>query len=258
MAVGVRDAAPSLAIPFHRLVGRRVRIGPFASTRDLVKFVAAVGAGALVASATTPWLWLPFVLGGMLLVARRSDGQGLDEQVVSYLRWRWRRARNPPGQPPRFGRGPFLRLDSGRWASGVRAGGVAVAYLPPDQLRTLFAEWRAFLRSLGQLSYVRMGVEPVAPGSYLPVRAPDLSPAETLPVTAYRELVRLLTRRRYRRVVDVLLLDDTAERGGTLGLLETQTQQLLETLGRMGVPAERLRDAGLARTFGTNARGVLP
>ena len=96
---------PVVALP--QPVDRRLRLGPFASARDAVKFACYAAAGALLAPFVTPYAWLPVVAVGFLVSAWRPEGEALDERVAHWATWRVRRIhRRGTGEPALLSAGP--------------------------------------------------------------------------------------------------------------------------------------------------------
>jgi hypothetical protein len=226
---------------------RRLRLGPFASARDALKFVTYAAVGAVAAPFTSPYLWLAIVATGFALSVYRPDGQALDEQGASFLRWKFRalygsRAMNPPSTTPATRQG-LLRVGSGQHIAIVRTGGTPIAYLPPVELGRRFERFRDLLRALrGGLAFTvtsaPMRPDPVVPAPLAPSR-PD-GPASA----GYAELVTLLCRRRSVRRVDLVLPTETTGPDG-ISDLEVRVSTLLEHLSGLGLRAVRLRDRSL-------------
>lgn len=82
------DGPPVVSLP-ERL-DRRLRLGPFASARDALKFVTYSAVGAVIVPFTSPYLWLVVVAGGFAVCVVRSDGQALDERALSFVLWKIR------------------------------------------------------------------------------------------------------------------------------------------------------------------------
>lgn len=215
-------------IPVVPLAERRLHLGPFDSGRTLATFLCAAILGAIVAAATSAVVWLPFLGAGALLAFVRLEGQPLDEYALGYCRYGLRtRLGGAPGrdyQP----RGPPHRSDE-----GIRARGVPVAYLPPEELQRLFEGWRAALVALDTPVAIQVSAERFSPVPYLPARGSMTAPDHAAQ-RSYRELVRLLVGSRLRRKVDLRVGRDGGDH-------ETAVVGLLEALQRLGVPAERVQ-----------------
>jgi len=226
------------AIPIHHLAYRRLRLGPFGSGRDLVKFLCLAIIGATVAAVTSAVVWLPFLAAGALIAFVRVEGQTLDDFALGYCRFQWRSSvgsRRVSGASPPIHPSP----GSSRGAStSVRAGGIPIAYLPPEELQRLFEEWRSILAALDRPIGCRMRGEVFSPLPFLPVSASPHD-AERAALQSYRELVHLLLRRRYRRVVDLTVWSDPSDRGPRAIDLDTPLDELVGALTRLGIPARR-------------------
>lgn len=233
------------AIPVHQLVPRRLHLGPFGSGRDLATFLLVATVGAIVAAVSSAVMWLPFLGIGAALAFVRVEGRTLDDYAVGYCRFRWRASMAPP--PPPNGSPPdrISQQPSDDHGKSIRAGGLPVAYLPPGDLLRLFTGWQAALSALDRPLGFRMWAEPFSPLPYLPV-FPHPTDAEKPAVEAYRELVRLLLRRRYRRVVDLTVWDEAFSVGPRAIGLEAQVVELLSALEGLGIPAVRATGSGRA------------
>jgi len=243
------DGPPLVALP-ERL-DRRLRLGPFASARDALKFLCYAGAGALVAPFTAPDLWLPILAVGFVLSAWRPEGRAIDERCADFLAWK---ARELLGGRPMTRtravahiRGNFLRIGPGQLVAILRADGAPFAYLPPTELHRRFDLFRTLLREMASSVAFLVGAEPIPATPVLPSR-------ETLSIEAreaqigYGELVGLLCRRRSQRKVYVALAT-----GGTapdaVSRLDDRARVLGERLAGLGLRTVRLsgralRDAG--------------
>ncbi|MGA8303209.1 MAG: hypothetical protein WA547_02715 [Thermoplasmata archaeon] len=234
-------------VPLPERFDRRLRLGPFASGRDALKFVTYAAVGALLVPFTSPYLWLAVVGGGFAVSVVRPDGQGLDELALSLVLWRLRSQRGArrmtvPSTNP-LSRQGVLAIGPGQYAAIVRSAGTPVAYLPPVELSRRFELFRDLLRgSRGGIAFAvssaRMRAEPVVPAPLEPLRRDRNAAA------GYAELVELLCRRRRLRRVDIVL---ATERTGPDGIsdLEARVATLLERLSGLGLHAARLRDRGL-------------
>jgi len=242
------DGPPWVEVP-ERL-DRRLRLGPFASGRDAVKFVTAAAVGAVVSLAVVPWAGLPIVGVGALVALWRPDGEPLDERVAAVARWSLRRAATdgPPMTAAAAGRSADLRatvpLPDGRSAAVVRTGGVPLAFLPPAELARQFELYRQLLRSVAGGVIVLSTSVPIYAGAVVPSATPTVE-VERAAWDGYRELVVLLARRRSVRRVLVAVAQDatTPDRARQL---ETSIRLLRERLADLGVRSERLRDRSLA------------
>lgn len=147
VAVSADDGSrPSVRLP-ERL-DRSARLGPFPSGGGAVRFLVLGGVGAILALAWGPLVWLPFLGGGLFLGVYRFEGEPVDERVLSYARWRWRRFRPSEGPTARTPGGlpGEVRLPSGDWCAGFAAGGMPVAFLPAPAAERVFRLYRDLLR----------------------------------------------------------------------------------------------------------------
>jgi len=256
-----RDGLPWVAVP-ERL-DRRMRLGPFASGYDAIKFATAAAAGAVLSLAIEPWVGLPVVLVGAVITLWHPDGEGLDDRLAALVRWSVRRVAAEARVTAPDHRGPegprsTIAFPDGRQATFVRAGGVPLAFLPPSDLAHQFELYRDLLRSVEGGLIVSSTTAPIYPGSLLPPEAPLLE-VERGPHDGYCELVSLLARRRsVRRVLLVLAQNAPGEEGARR--LEAATELLCERLADLGVRADRLRDRSLveaARRLGLPGGGTL-
>lgn len=250
---------PRVALP-ERL-DRRLRLGPFPSARDALKFVLYAAVGGLLAPFTSPYLWLPILGLGFVLSVHRPDGEAVDERALAYLLWRLRRgavggALTGSVSSPLLRRG-LLRFGEGPYFAVIRAGGAPLAYLPPTELARRFEIYRSLLRALdGSFGWVA-GTVPLRSASVLP-DAPPGGGADPTGRAGYRELVELLCRRRFLRRVDFLLATAEGDADG-IGRLEGRAGVVLEHLSALGVHAVRLKDRALldaGRRLGWSDRGI--
>jgi hypothetical protein len=245
--------APIIGLP-ERL-GRRMRLGPFPSSRDALKFVIYAAVGALLAPFTSPWLWLPFVLVGFAISIWRPDGRALDERVLAFAAWKfrsWGWASSMKDASPRpLVRQGLLQLAPHRYVAVVRTGGSPMAYLPPDELARRFELYRELIRSTDGSFSLLSTVAPIRPQSVRPTTPVGEGP-ETAARAGYSELVLLLCRRRLLRRV-FFVLGTTGGDMDSVARLEGRVANLLERLNSLGLRPTRLRDHALAeaaRRFG--------
>src|SRR5208282_2604654 len=69
---------PSAGVPVVVLperVDRRVRLGPFPSAKDAVKFASYAAAGAVLAPFATPFAWVPVLALGFVVSVWHPDGE---------------------------------------------------------------------------------------------------------------------------------------------------------------------------------------
>jgi hypothetical protein len=230
-------------VPLPERLDRRLRLGPFASARDALRFVTYAAAGAVLAPFTTPYVWLVFVAGGFAASVIRSDGQSLDERAFAFVRWGLRAGaggltvRTGAGQP-HLGQGLY-RTGSGRYLAILRTGGTPVSYLPPAELAHRFELFRDLLRSTeGAFGWIATST-PMASGPVVPTVPPSAA-ADRPALEGYAQLVGLLCRRRQLRRVYLVL---GTERTGPEGFsdLEVRVRSVTDQLGSLGLEAVRLR-----------------
>jgi hypothetical protein len=237
-------------VPLPERLDRRLRLGPFASGRDALKFVTAAAVGAVVSLVVEPWAGLPVVAGGAVVALWHPDGEALDGRLAAFARWAARRSSPVPSSmtgvdlPGTGGGRPTIVLPDGRLAAVVRAGGIPLAFLPPTELARQFDLYRGLLRSLSGNLIVVATASPIYPGAVTPPARP-LPPAEQSACRGYRELVTLLARRRsVRRVLLALAQEEPGVEGGRR--LEAAAELLRARLGDLGVTSERLHGRALA------------
>ena len=239
--------AGTLLIGLPERLDRRMRLGPFPSSRDALKFVTDAATGALLSPFASPWVWLPIVLAGFAVSVWRPDGQAVDERLLALAQWKFRSlaARKPvrdPAARPLVRQG-LLQLAPHRYVAVVRTGGTPVAYLPPDELVRRFEIYRELIRSTTD-SFALLSTT-------APIRSQTLRPAtravdnrEALARSGYSELVCLLCRRRLLRRVYVVL--GTLEGGpDAITGLEGRVGNLIDRLSSLGLRPTRLRDRAL-------------
>jgi len=247
------DGPPLIGLPER--IDRRMRLGPFSSSRDAIKFVTYAAAGSVLAPFASPWVWLPLVAAGFAVSVWRPDGQAVDERALIFVAWKLRTfrprgaGRGMTGSP--LVRQGLLQLTSHRYAAVIRTGGTPVAYLPPDELARRFELYRELLRSMDAsfawlATTVPIRSQAVCPG------APYNRGGEATAASGYSELVTLLCRRRLLRRV-YFVVSAHASAPDSLGRLEGRVANLIERLGALGLRPVRLRDRTLAeaaRRFG--------
>lgn len=231
------------AIPVLRLVPRRLRLGPFGSGRDLVKFLGLATVGAMLAAFSSLVVWVAFLGAGAMVAFVRVRNQTLDDVAVDYCRFRWRssgRSRRTRsalvarrGVPDRPSRAP----------ARVRAGGIPTAYLPAAELERLFGEWRSTLGTLGRPVGLRVRGESFSPLAYLPAVL-DTGDRERVALDSYRRMVRMMLRHRYHRVVELSVGGASAESGESAAAADAAVEELVGALRRLGIPALRAPIAG--------------
>ena len=238
------DGPPVATIPDR--LDRRLRLGPFASARDTLRFVTYAAAGAVVVPFTGAGAWLVVLAVGFGAVVLRVDGQSADEHLFAVVLWA---LRGLAGGPPltEHASGRSLRRGlleiAGRRIAIVRAEGTPVAYLPPAELARRFARFRELLRSVDGavallVATVPMSSAPVRPRGHPSTRGD----AEAL--AGYAQLVDALCRRRQVRRVYIAL---GTTRAGAEGLaeLEGKVAGMGERLSALELTAVRLRGGPL-------------
>lgn len=240
------DDGPPI-VPLPERVDRPLRLGPFPSARDALKFLAYAAVGALLAVTVSPWLGLGVVAIGFGLAVARLDGAPVDRRALAVLRFLVaaapRRTAVTRGPISALARRGIVTAADGRYVAVVRAGGAPIAYLPPAELARRFDRFRELLRSNpGELIFL---------ASHAPMRAGPVLPEELPPDRVdraardgYADLLRLICGRRRVRRVDLAV---AASGPGANGIdeLEVRTEGLLERLAALDVPARRLRGARL-------------
>ena len=240
------DGPPIVTLPER--VDRRLRLGPFPSARDALKFVTCAAVGAVLAPFTTPYVWLAAVAGGFAVSVFRPGGQGLDERAFTYLLWKLRNRRAEANvtaaSPSPITRQAVIGIRPGQYAAIVRTGGTPVAYLPPGELARRFELFRELLRSVRGGIAISVASVPMRAGLVLPLGLKDPRP-DRAALEGYAELVRLLCRRHSVRRVHLVL---ATEKAGTDGVsdLEVRVSMLTDRLAQLGLRPVRLRDRGLA------------
>jgi hypothetical protein len=201
---------PEPGAPLVRLpepLDRHVRLGPFPSARDALKFVSYAAAGAVLAPFATPFAWVPVLLVGLVVSVWRPDGEAIDERAARIVLFQLQ-ARHERRVTRRAvgARAPGLtvRLRSGATASVVRTGGTPLAYRPPADLALLFDGFRGLLRAQEGSLFVRATTVPLAGHRVLPSPG-EGSGGDGAARRGYAELVTVLCHRRRSRRVDLAL-----------------------------------------------------
>ncbi|HTW39992.1 MAG TPA: hypothetical protein VMF04_03960 [Thermoplasmata archaeon] len=254
------DGPPVVPVPER--IDRRLRLGPFATAGDALKFVTYAAVGAVLAPLISPWLGVTIGGIGFGLSIYRPDGSALDERCATYFLWRLRSWGGHPGMRAnaRPGANPhLLTLPTGDRVSIVRTNGTPTSYLPPPELARRFELFRDMIRTVRHgfafsMELAPMRAELVIPPAHAPGRE-DSAGAQ-----GYRELVTLLCRRRWVRRIDLVLRTDSAGPAG-IADLETRVSSLLERLASLDIGASRLQGRALAdaaRRWGWSARRDTP
>ncbi len=239
-------------VGFPERLDRTLRLGPFPSGRDALRFVTYAAVGACLAPFVPTYVWLGIVLVGFALSVWKPSGETAESRILRFASWEFRRIGGGRSMNSMQGVGSVrrghLRLRSGLYVAIVRAAGLPLAYLPSAELARRFELFRELLRGIdGGFALF---------ASLAPIHARPFAPAEPAPAGAegearagYRELVELIARgRSVRRVFVVVGSADAGLEG--VGRLEATTATLLERLGALGLKPVRLRD----RTLGEAAR----
>ena len=243
-------------VPLPLPVERRLRLGPFASARDAIKFVCYAGAAATLSPFVSVYAWGPIVGVGLLFSLWRPDGEAVDEQVAWWAAGHVRQRGGGPSvsEPASTRPGParFLRLGRDQYLTILRVGGTPVAYRPPADLERAFRRFGELLRASDGRLFLLVGTSPLAAEPLLPSASAVGAPAEEPAHTGYRELVTVLCSRRHLRRADVALTEFGGGSGGA-ARLEQRTAALAEHLRGLGLHPVRLegralRDGG--RRFG--------
>jgi len=253
------DAVPPVVGLPERL-DRRMRLGPFPSGRDALKFVTYAAAGALVIPLAGAVAWVPVLLLAFALSVWRPEGEAIDERLAAVVRWKvrdlWGGALVTIPVRPQGGERSTIRLSSARRAAVVRLGSLPLAYLPPTELARRFELFRTVLSTVGESVLLRATPAPIHARSFLPAE-PVPSGAEATARGGYRELVDLIARRRLVRQVHLAIAYSESGEGG-IARLETELAALLERLSALGVRPARLKGRALedaARRVGLSLEG---
>ncbi len=235
-------------IPLPERIDRSLRLGPFPSARDALKFLCYAAAGVLLVPLLGLPLGLAIATAGFLASAYHPGGQGWDERMLTVLRWKWRSAAGGtvtagplPGPLVREG---LVRLGASDWAAVVRTGGIPLAFLPPAELARRFEIYRDLLRaSEGRLCLVAT-IGSIRAAPFLPSEPTAPGPDRDARI-AYSELVELLCRRRRGRRV-YLVIGGRETGMDAIARLEGQVAAILDRLAALGLRPVRLRDRALA------------
>ena len=245
MAAG-SDGLPVVALPER--IDRRLRLGPFPSAQDALKFLCYAAAGAALAELASLPAGLAVAAVGFVAAVWRPEGRSWDERLLAFLRWKGHAAAGgillSGLRPGRSARSGLLELGPSDRVAVVRTGGVPIAYLPPADLARRFELFRDLLRATdGRIAFLAtLGSIRTAPFVPAPV---DRRSAETDARAGYSELVGLLCRRRFRR--KIYLVVGVASAGGeALARLEGEVVSLEDRLTALGLRPVRLRGRGLA------------
>ncbi|HZY69480.1 MAG TPA: hypothetical protein VFF67_00685 [Thermoplasmata archaeon] len=229
-------------------VRRPASLGPFPSARDGAKFLAYAAVGALVAGVASPWLFVPFVAFGFVASVHRADEKAPDRRLVDRVAWEVRRHSHPrpaARRPRLVAGGAVVELAPGRSVAVVRAGGVAVAFLPPGAAQALFHEYRTLLQSLSTDVGMAVGGRRLPTQRLIPTHHLVDGPERTAR-DGYAAMMGLLTEhRRTRHVLVVLSARDPGRAGRHQ--LDRAAGAFVSALDGMGVPAARVRGAALLR-----------
>ncbi|MHB8352458.1 MAG: hypothetical protein ACYDFT_07235 [Thermoplasmata archaeon] len=241
------DGDGALLVALPEGFDRKSRLGPFPSGTAALKFLLIGAVGAVLALRFGVLLWTPFLAGGFLLSVHRSEERSLDERLVGYARWQFRRRRRRGSSSPSMGAAPN-RPGHGEppdRAIGLEAGGIPVAFLPPSDAARIFDAYRTLLRRLEGSLLLRVTSIPLTAQPFRPVPGPRGTPEEQAARTGYLELIELLARRRRRRVVRIRLLPPVGAPAG--GAAADELKVLSDALLALDIPFRLLSAAELAR-----------
>jgi hypothetical protein len=235
-----------LLVGIPERLDRRLRLGPFGSGRDALKFLLYAAAGAVLAPLVSVWVGLPIVAAGLVTTTWRPGGEAIDERAAAVAAWSLRRVageapvRRRPSTGPR--RRSWISLGPSRVAALLRAGGVPLAYLPAAELRRRFELFRDALRGGGGCLAFLATSAPIFAGALVPA-APSPGGNEGQARSGYRELVELIASRRSVRQVFVAVGAAAGPEG--ISRLEGEVAALVERLEALGARPSRLRDRAL-------------
>lgn len=243
---GDADPAP-LVVGLPEPLDRRMRLGPFPSVGQALKFGAYVAVGAVAAALVGPVGWLPFLGVGFVVSTYRRSGKSADERAADFLAFQLRQ-RSTAG--PLRDRGARVSGDLVHVAPGARvailvARGVPVAFLPPAEARRLFDGFRQLLDGTEASIYVVAGLHPMRDAPFLPPR--ERAPGAAVDAAAragYVEMMRVVCSKRARRRVTIALWAPGPAEGEELRLLRS-VRRVTEGLERLEIPIERLTGAAL-------------
>ncbi len=234
-------------VPLPERVDRRLRLGPFPSAQDAVKFLAYAGVGALLAALVGPLVGLGVTVAGFLFSTVRYEDDGLDRRALAVVRFWIER-------PPRLAAGAMTPLSglerrgvavgpSGGYVAVVRVGGSPMAYLPPAEIARRFDRYRELVRSEPEGLVLRVWLAPMRAAPVVP-RSIDAGRTDAPARDGYAQLMQLLCARRSVRKVDLLR---RSSRAGAEGLaeLETHVTRLVDRLAALDLPARRLAGRAL-------------
>lgn len=236
------------SVPLPATFDRRMRLGPFPSVREALKFATYAAVGAVPAALLAPIWWVPFLGGGFLLATYHPGGKAADERAGEFVAYEWRRGAGPrrrssPRSPPPLR--STATLEDRTLVAVLQASGAPVAFLPPEESRALFERFRDLLRAIDGGLYLVMTTEPMSSRPFeLPAEPAPRAPGAR---TGYSEMIHLLCeRRRERRVLLAIWVRGDP---GAPDRLERRVAVVVEHLGRLGVPAERLSGERLANAL---------
>ncbi|HUI38229.1 MAG TPA: hypothetical protein VLY85_01205 [Thermoplasmata archaeon] len=243
------DDPRPLVVPLPRRLDRRMRLGPFPSAREAMKFAAYAAVGTIALPVGGALAWVPFLSAGFLFAVYRPNGKGIDERAADYLRWQFRRRRTAPSGGPSVrpvSPESVLRLPGPFLVAIVEAGGIPVRYLPPSDARELFDRYRELLRSSGGGFHLVAGTVPLGAAGFRPREAPGSRPSESRARDGYRELVTLLAQRRRRRLVRFLVFEPLNS-PASLRTVEERARLASASLDAMGAEPRRVTGEALRR-----------
>jgi hypothetical protein len=241
------DDGPPM-VPLPERVDRRLRLGPFPSAHDAVRFLGYAAVGTLLAAGVSPLAGFGVIVAGFVLSVVRVDGERPDRRAVSMFRYLFERLGRRVG-PAVTGRSSLDRSGAipgpaGGYLAVVRAGGSPMAYLPPAEIARRFEQFRELLRAEPEGLAFRVWLAPMRPTPVLPPPVSETR-ADAAARNGYAQLVRLICGRRAVRRIDLLRCSTFAGAEG-LTELDGQVSRLIERLTELGLPARRLSGRSLA------------
>ena len=250
-------------VPFPERLDRRLRLGPFPSGREALKFVVYAAVGAVAVPFAGAGVWLACVAAGLAVSLWRPEGVGWDTRLLSAGRWWLRRQRTEAPMsrrdPAPSAAGAMLPISPSGYVAAVRTRGVPLAYLPPAELRRRFDLFRELLRGLDGSVVLLATSAPIHGAALLPPPSTDRSP-ERAARDGYRELVELIVRRRSVRQVFIAIAEPANGADGARRL-EDRLISLGDHLAGLGLTPERVRGRALqeiSRRLGLHPRDRAP
>lgn len=238
-----------LTVALPEPTDRRMRLGPFPSVGQALKFAGYASFGAVAAALAGPAAWLPCLGVGFVAATVQPGGKAPDERALDYLAYQLRRRARPPSS--RRGAVPFgaqtVTTPLGQLVALLAVGGVPIAFLPPAESRRLFDGYRRLLATTDATLYACVGLVPLRDRPFRPtVRIGDRAAADGAARQGYDELVRAVARSRARRrVLLTIAVPGPAETARVR--LEAATRRLTEALLQLELRVDRLEGEALER-----------